>query len=129
MSAGRPRAVGLALLCVAAIALAPRPACAMWAGADAETTATRPDTLRAAADTSGAVTDTLGVSPLSRYLGGLADSTDRRFGAIAAPIDTGGFAGMLASANWDSLERAHRRPYRLVAPWWRFDRTTGHVLG
>ncbi len=106
---------GVVIAAALVVALVPGMARAQWRGADAESTVTRPDSAA--------------VSPLTRYLGGLADSTDRRFGAIAAPADTSGFATVLATADWDSLSRPRHRRRLEWAPWWRFDRTTGHVVG
>ncbi|HUK62550.1 MAG TPA: hypothetical protein VLV15_04425 [Dongiaceae bacterium] len=123
--------LAVALACVSCAA-AVAPARAQWRGEDSDTSRVTPDTLAAHAHAdsvarpAGADTSR---TPLERFLGGLADSTDRRFGAIAAPLDTSGFAAVLATANLDSLERAQRRVPRGWNPWWRFDRTVGDQAG
>ncbi|MFI5371704.1 MAG: hypothetical protein ACHQ52_09105 [Candidatus Eisenbacteria bacterium] len=97
---------------------------AQWRGEDADTTIARRDSL-----SGPAPRDTVARSPLEHFLGGLADSTDRRFGEIAAPIDTNGFAAAMTGANLDSLARSQRHRVQSVNPWWRFDRTVGDEAG
>ena len=123
--------LAVALACVSCAA-AVAPARAQWRGEDSDTSRVTPDTLAAHAhadSVAGPARADTSRTPLERFLGGLADSTDRRFGVIAAPLDTSGFAAVLATANLDSLERAQRRVPRGWNPWWRFDRTVGDQAG
>ncbi len=66
-------------------------------------------------------------SALGRFLGGLADSTDRYFGTTTAPIDTSG----LDSALVAGISRPPRRPRLRLAAWpdVRFDRIDGTSWG
>ena len=71
-----------------------------------------------------------GDSTLHRFLGGLADSTDRYFGRSAAPLDTSGLDSALA-AGLDG-PRAPRRKLRLelsLGPDFRFQRVDGPTYG
>ncbi len=67
-------------------------------------------------------------SALTRFLGGLADSTDRYFGVTAAPLDTAGLDSALVSG----LARPAAARHRLRLSYWpdlRFDRVDGASWG
>jgi hypothetical protein len=119
-------ALALAFALNAAYALAQAPAAPdTTAPAPRDSTAAPPAT---APDTTAAPPDT--VAALDRFLQGLSDSTDRRYGTVAAPIDKAGLDSSLAAAL-AGLEppRARGRLYRGYGPWFSFDRAEGATWG
>ena len=80
----------------------------------------------ARAQTAEAPPDT---AALDRFLQGLADSTDRRYGTVGAPIDTSGLDSSLVAALAGLRPRARGPVSNAVAPWLSFDRAEGTMWG
>jgi hypothetical protein len=68
-------------------------------------------------------------SSLHRFLGSLADSTDRYFGLIAAPVDTAGLDSTLEARLEKPWSGPRRRAYRSILPMYRFLRVDGSLWG
>jgi hypothetical protein len=68
-------------------------------------------------------------SSLHRFLGSLADSTDRYFGLIAAPVDTAGLDSTLEARLEKPWGGPRRRAYHSILPMYRFLRVDGSLWG
>ncbi|TMQ68204.1 MAG: hypothetical protein E6K81_16680, partial [Candidatus Eisenbacteria bacterium] len=145
MSRAARRAVAAALA-VAALLLVRPPARAQGpeqarpaALAPADTTAARapadsagaqlPRAATAASTSATPTTAAPGDSLLDRYLGGLADSTDRYFGAIAAPPDTAGLDSALVAGLSHPWRGTRTRTRPSYGPVYAFNRVDGTLWG
>ena len=95
------------------------------AGAPGDSTAARVTGTAPAAPTIAAPSDSL----LDRYLGGLADSTDRYFGAIAAPPDTAGLDSALVAGLSHPWRGTRTRTRPSYGPVYAFNRVDGTLWG
>ena len=70
-----------------------------------------------------------GDSLLDRFLGGLADSTDRYFGRVAAPLDTTGLDSSLAAGLARPYRGPQSRAHLSIWPVYAFNRVDGTLWG
>lgn len=70
-----------------------------------------------------------GPDSVGTYLRSLADSTDRYFGAAAAPLDTAGLDSALAYGLTHPPKPKARSLMPSIGPWFTFDRAEGALYG